>query len=145
MESAASRRESRACQTVALSLLYCLPLRLAFRIRLQIPSHMGPPPSFYSFPRTRTDRPADPKIKGNSVLWLLNAIFKPSKNHHIFCFRFFSKKSRKSWILAAQSHPQTLPKCIQNRCPKKHPIFRGLLPLFLNVCYLRSLGNINFP
>ena len=60
--SAASRRESRACQTVVLSLLYCLPLRLAFRIRLQIPSHMGLPPSFYSFPRTRTDRRTSPAI-----------------------------------------------------------------------------------
>ena len=36
--------------------------------------------------------------------------FLSSKNHLIFCFHFFSNKSRKSWILAFQ----TLPKPSQN-------------------------------
>ena len=88
---------------------------------------MGLPPSLYSFPRTRTDRPAVPKIKGNSILRPQNAIFEPSKNHHIFCLHFFSKKSRKSWILASQNAAKTVPKSIQNRRPKKHAIFHRIL------------------
>ena len=40
----------------------CLPLRPAFRIRLQIPSSKAFPPSFCSFPRTRTDRRASSAI-----------------------------------------------------------------------------------
>ena len=85
------------------------------------------PPSFYSFPRTHTDRPAGSKVRGNLLLRPQNAIFLPSKNLLVFCFLFFSKKHRKSWILASQNLPKTCPKCLQNRGPKKHAIFNEFL------------------
>ena len=58
--SAASRRESRACQTLIISSSLCLPLRLAFRIRLQIPSSKAFPHPFVPSPgpaRTAALRP----------------------------------------------------------------------------------------
>ena len=65
----------RACRTLIISSSLCLPLRPASRIRLQIPSSKAFPPSLYSFPRTRTDRPANSKIRGESVFGPQNAIF----------------------------------------------------------------------
>ena len=62
-----------------------------------------------------------------------NAIFLPSKNHLVFCFRFFSIKHRKSWICASPNHPKTFPKCLRNRCPKKHAIFHWCL---LEKCFV---------
>ena len=59
--SAASRRESRACQTVMLSSSLCLPLKPMSKASLRS-SQVGLPPSFYSFPRTRTDRRTSPAI-----------------------------------------------------------------------------------
>ena len=78
--------------------------------------------------------PPDPHIPPHFVRNLplrpQNTIFLPSKNHFIFCFHFFSKKSRKSWFLASQNAPKTQPKSIQNRCPQKHAIFHGFLLIF---------------
>ena len=78
--------------------------------------------------------PPDPHIPPQFVRNLLlrpqNAIFYLSKNHLIFCFHFFSKKSRKSWFLVSQNAPKTQPKSIQNRCPQKHAIFHGFLLIF---------------
>ena len=59
-ESAASRRESRACRTLIISSSLCLPLRPAFRIRLQIPSSKAFPHPFVPSPgpaRTAALRP----------------------------------------------------------------------------------------
>ena len=58
--SAASRRESRACQTVIISSSLCLPLRPASRIRLQIPGSKAFPHPFVPSPgpaRTAALRP----------------------------------------------------------------------------------------
>ena len=125
--SAASRRESRACQIRVL--LPCFRLPLSSLLRMQSPNAcpLCLPPSFYSFPRTRTDRPADSKIRGEASFGPQNANFLPSKNLLVFCFLFFSKKHRKSWILASQNLPKTCPKCLQNRGPKKHAIFNEFL------------------
>ena len=68
-----------------------------------------------------------PHFVRNLLLRPQNVIFKPSKNHFIFCFHFFWKKSRKSWILASQNVPKSVPKSIRNRCPKKHAIFHRFL------------------
>ena len=38
-----------------------------------------------------------------------------------------TKKVRKSRFLASQNRPKTLPKCLENRCPKKHAIFHRFL------------------
>ena len=62
-----------------------------------------------------------------------------------FASIFFSKKLRKSTILASQTLPKIHPKCLQNRCLKKHAIFHRFLPdafLFFN---LRFLENRGFP
>ena len=76
-----------------------------------------------------------PHFVRNLLLRPQNAIFKPSKNHLVFCFHFFSKKSRKSWILASQNTPKTVPKSIQKRCPKKHAIFHRIL---LEKCFVAT-------
>ena len=83
--------------------------------------------------------PPDPHIPPHFARNLLlrpqNAIFLPSKNHLIFCFHFFSKKSRKSMIWASQNAPKTVPKSIQNRRPKKHAIFHRIL---LEKCFVAT-------
>ena len=102
----------------------------------------GPAPILIFLP---PDPHIPPRFARNLLLRPQNAIFLPSKNHLVFCLRFFSKKMRKSRILASQNHPQTLPKRLQNRCSKKHRFFRGFLLQFLYICYLGNLENINFP
>ena len=78
--------------------------------------------------------PPDPHIPPHFVRNLLlrpqNAIFKPSKNHLIFCFHFFSKKMQKSWILASQNPPKIHSKCLQNRCPTKPAFFHRFFAYF---------------
>ena len=56
-----------------------------------------------------------PHFVRNLLLRLQNAIFKPSKNHLVFCFHFFSKKSRKSWILASQNRPKIHSKAMSQK------------------------------
>ena len=58
---------------------------------------------------------------------LLGSIFSPSETRFKNDFEKTSKKMRKSRILASQNPPKTLPKCLQNRCPKKHAIFHRFL------------------
>ena len=48
--------------------------------------------------------------------------FGPSKLHSKFCIEKTSKKVRKWRILASQNPPKMGPKCLQNRCSKKHAI-----------------------
>ena len=90
-----------------------------------LPEVLSPHPMFLP-----PDPHGPPHFVRNLLLRPQNAIFQPSKNHLIFCFHFFSKKSRKSWFLASQNAPKTQPKSIQNRCPQKHAIFHGFLLIF---------------
>ena len=76
-----------------------------------------------------------PHFVRNLLLRPQNAIFLPSKNHLIFCFHFFLKKFRKSWILASQNPSKIHPKCLQNRCFKKHANFHGNL---LEKCFVAT-------
>ena len=76
------------------------------------------------------DRHGPPRFVRSFPLRLQNAIFQPSKNHLVFCFPFFSKKLRKSLILAPQNPSKIHPKCLQNRCLKKHAIFQRFLLIF---------------
>ena len=86
--------------------------------------------------------PPDPHIPPHFARNLLlrpqNAIFKPSKNLLIFCFHFFSKKSRKSWILV----PKTLPKPSQNPLkidvPKNMRFFMDFCSIFVACCKSRT-------
>ena len=57
----------------------------------------------------------------------LGSIFCTSKTCFKFCFEKTSKKVRKLMILASQNPPKTLPKCFQNRTPKKRAIFHRFL------------------
>ena len=115
----------------------CLPLRpaseLGFRFLAQRPSPilLFLPPAPHG----------PPHFVRNLLLRPQNAIFKPSKNHLIFCFHFFGENSRKSWILASQNAPKTVPKSIQNRCPKNHAIFHGFLLIF---CCLLQEPSLKF-
>ena len=51
-------------------------------------------------------------------------------------FEKISKRMRKSRILPSPNPPKTIPKSIQNRCPKKHAIFDRFL--FIFCCMLQE-------
>ena len=53
--------------------------------------------------------------------WLQNGT---PKKHLNCCFRFLSKKLRKSMVLASQTPPKTMPKRLRKRCLNKHAIFQ---------------------
>ena len=94
------------------------------------------PPSLFLSPRGRAFRKADPKIGQCNHVGFFFAIFWPSKALLEKCFEKPSKKVRKSRILASQNLPKTLPKSIQNRCPKKHAIFHRFL---LETCFVATV------
>ena len=95
---------------------------LGFRFLVQVPS----PILLFLPPYPH----GPPRFVRSLLLRPQNAIFKPSKNHLIFCFHFFSEKLRKSWIWACQNLPKIHLKCLQHPYLKKHAIFHGFLLIF---------------
>ena len=115
--SAASRRESRACQifipnSAQLPASKLNASELGFRFLAPRPS-----PILLFLP---PDPHIPPHFVRNLLLRPPNANFKPSKKSFKKRFKFFSRKLGKSWILASQNPPKILPKCLQKRSPKKH-------------------------
>ena len=85
-------------------------------------------PSLCLSPAGRSIRRPVPKWVSFSSLLALFSIFWPSKKMFEICIEKIPKKVRKSLILVSQNPPQTLPKCLQKRSPKKHRFFRSFLP-----------------
>ena len=100
------------------------------RIHANLPS-----PYPFSFPPGPHRPPHDRKNQEEFFLLAFFSIFGPSELHSKFCIEKMQKKVRKSRILASPSPPQTLPKCFQNRGPKKHAIFRRFLLDFFFVLF----------
>ena len=89
--SAASRRESRACQILIISSSLCLPLRPASRIRLQIPGSKAFPHPFVPSPgpaRTAALRP-------QFALEASKCDFLPFQISSYFLLPFFLEKTPK--------------------------------------------------
>ena len=143
--SAASRRDAVRVGQLFISSSLCLPLKPASRIKLQIPSSKAFPHPY--IPSPGPARTAQPSQKLREILfWSLKMrFFSLPKIILFFACVFSRKKMRKSRILTSQNHPQTLPKRLQNRCPKRHAIFhRFLFDSFLFFTF-RFLENIDFP
>ena len=67
------------------------------------------------------------------------SIFSPSERRFKIYFEKTSKNERKSKILLSQNPPKTLPKCVQNRIPKKHTIFDRFLTERLSAANMPTL------
>ena len=78
-------------------------------------------------PRAKNGPNIAPKNPPSAFLGPLGSIFCSSRARFKNDFEKTSKKVRKSRILASQNPPKTSPKSSQNRCPKKHAIFRRFL------------------
>ena len=87
-------------------------------------------PLFFSPQEGWDDRNPVTKFAPSAFSGLLNRFFCSSWMCFKNDFEKTSKKLRKSWILASQNFPQIHPKCLQNRCFKKHAIFHGFLLIF---------------
>ena len=70
------------------------------------------------------------KFAPSAFSGLLNRLFCSSRVCFKNDFEKTSKKLRKSWILASQNFPKIHPKCLPNRCFKKHAIFHWFLLIF---------------
>ena len=92
--------------------------------------------SFFGPPRLCAPLPAVSRQAPGAHFVAIFSNFRVSKLHSKFCMEKTSQKVRKSWILASQSLPKTLPKSIQNRCPKKHAIFHRFL---LETCFVATV------
>ena len=117
-QSAAPPWWATACWTVNRHLRYDLEILLrnsSAKIRTPLSFSLSPGP-----PRHR--KPGAKKWK--SLLFsIFEPIFSRFKTHFDFDIEKSSKNMRKTSILGSQTPPQTPPKSMQNRCPKKHAIF----------------------
>ena len=80
-------------------------------------------PLFFSPQEGWDDRNPVTKFAPSAFSGLLNRFFCSSRVCFKNDFEKTSKKLRKSWILASQNFPKIHPKCLPNRCFKKHAIF----------------------
>ena len=105
--SAASRRESRACQTLSLSSFIVPASKDCFKCKNQNACPKCLPPSCYSFPRNRTYRRTSSAI----CFWGLKMRFFCLPKIVLFFASIFSRQNRENqWFWP----PKTLPKPFQN-------------------------------
>ena len=93
---------------------------MKFRLRQASPHPIILPP------RPAQTAGPPPKLGKKWFLGYFFSIFYPSKLQCKFCIEKIPPKMRKSRILVSQNPPQTLPKSLQNRTPKKHAILIDL-------------------
>ena len=124
--SAASRRESRACQTVALSLLHCLPLRPASNAKPKMPA-----PSAFPHPFVPSPGPArTAALRPQFAFEASKCDFLAFQKSSYFLFPFFLEKNAKIMDFGLPKPSQNPFKMPSKSMSHKTCIFSSIFCLF---------------